>query len=65
MYSKVIQLYICIYGVGQKVRSGFSIRCDGKIQMNFLANPIYIFLFTFFSITVYYKILNIVPCAIQ
>ena len=27
--------------------------------------PTYLFFFRFFSIVVYYKILNIVPCAIQ
>ena len=29
-----------MYPVGQKVCSGFSIRCYGKTQMNCLANPI-------------------------
>ena len=29
------------YWVGQKVHSGFSIRCYGKTPTNFLANPIY------------------------
>ena len=37
MYSKVIELYICMY----------------------------LFFFRFFPIIVYYKILSIVPCAIQ
>ena len=33
-------LFVCFfeYWVGQKVCWGFSIRCDGKTQMNFLAN---------------------------
>ena len=31
----------------------------------FLANPIYTFFLKFFSIMVYHRILNIVPCAIQ
>ena len=30
-----------LYWVGQKVRSGFSVRSYGKTQTNFLANPIY------------------------
>ena len=44
-----------------------------KTQINFLANPIYIFRYThththiyiFFSIVSYYKTLNIVPYTIQ
>ena len=30
-----------IYWVGQKVHSCFSIRCNGKTQTNFLANPLH------------------------
>ena len=30
-----------LYWVGQKVHLGFFVRCFGKIQTNFLANPIY------------------------
>ena len=33
-------LIVLIYWVGQEVHSGFSVRCYGKTQMNFLANPI-------------------------
>ena len=29
-----------MYWVGQKVCSGFPVRCCGKIRTNFLANPI-------------------------
>ena len=31
-----------MYWVGQKVHSGFSVRCYGKTQTNFLANLIYV-----------------------
>ena len=49
MYSKVIQLYMCVY-----------------IYIYIYTHThIYIFFFRFFSIIGYYKILNIVPCAIQ
>ena len=34
--------YVYIYWVAQNVCSGFSVRCYGKTQMNFLANTIYL-----------------------
>ena len=38
----MIMLYFpLIYCVGQKFHSCFSLRCAGKTQTNFLANPIY------------------------
>lgn len=43
-------LYMCVvckppglwYWVSQTVHSSFSVRCDGKTQINFLANPVFL-----------------------
>lgn len=36
-----LHVILHLYWLGQKVHSGFSVRCNGKIQTNFLANPIF------------------------
>ena len=38
-----ISINTCIYWVGQKVHSGFSVTSHGKTQMNFLANPMLLY----------------------
>ncbi|XP_022422539.1 centromere protein V-like, partial [Delphinapterus leucas] len=43
MLSPVTQLsFPPLYWVGQKVCLSFSVRCYGKTQMNFLANPVFL-----------------------
>ena len=39
--------------------------CYFQVYSKVIVIRIYIFFFRFFSITNYYKILNLVPCAIQ
>ena len=42
LFNLSVCICICtIYWVDQKVRMGFSVRCHGKTQTNFSANPIY------------------------
>ena len=44
-------LVVCYCLVGQKIHLGFSIWYKRKIQINFLANPIFIFYFVLFNRT--------------